>query len=46
LIATDSAWEELHASADAAEELGMKQGDHFWAWFGNFDPTIVYGANT
>jgi hypothetical protein len=32
-------WGELQPLADAAEELGMNQGDYFWVWFDNFELT-------
>ena len=36
VVAMEFALEELQPLADAAEELGMNNGEHFWVWFDNF----------
>jgi hypothetical protein len=37
VVAMEFASAELQPLADAAEELGMNNGDHFWVWFDNFE---------
>jgi hypothetical protein len=37
VVAMEFALAELQPLADAAEELGMNNGDYFWVWFDNFE---------
>jgi hypothetical protein len=37
VVSVEFALQDLQSVADAAEELGMNKGDHFWVWFGNFE---------
>jgi hypothetical protein len=39
VVSMEFRWGELQPLADAAEELGMNQGDYFWVWFDNFELT-------
>lgn len=45
VVAMDSAWGELQAIADAAEALGMNEGDYFWVWYDVFEPAIPFFGN-
>lgn len=46
VVYMDFPWFELPILADAAEELGMNQGDYFWIWFGSFDPGHVFNETS
>lgn len=46
VVAMDSAWGELQAIADAAEALGMNEGNYFWVWYDVFEPTLLSFGNT
>jgi Receptor family ligand binding region len=39
VVSMEFRWGELQPIADAAEELGMNQGDYFWVWYDNFELT-------
>jgi hypothetical protein len=39
VVSMEFRWGELQPLADAAEALGMNQGDYFWVWFDNFELT-------
>jgi len=42
VVCMENALLEFPAIAEAAEALGMNNGDYFWFWFGYFDPVLVY----
>ena len=40
-------WEALQPLKNSTKALEMNQGDHFWVWFGDFEPTsITNGARS
>ena len=46
VVAMEFPWDETKPLADAAEELGMNNGDHFYTWFGFFQPSSAFTDNT
>jgi len=45
VVFLEDSLKEFPALADAAEELGMNNGDYFWVWFGLFEPVFIYSDN-
>jgi len=45
VVFLEDSFREFPVLADAAEELGMNNGDYFWSWFGVFEPALIYSDN-
>jgi len=45
VVAMDSAWSEIQGIADAAEALGMNNGDYFWLFYDIFEPVLTFRGN-
>lgn len=45
VVAMEFPDDEAHVIADAAEQLGMNQGDHLWIWHGVFESNLAHSEN-
>jgi len=45
IVCLDNYKAEFPVIAEAADALGMNNGDYFWFWFGYMDPVYMYSLN-